>query len=127
MADVSPTLASVLQPDSDALASWSKLGDHHRLSQLRLKFWGKKIEDETREWRISHPTVKNDVDNGIGPDCYALDLGIKLKCAKLWVRQEYKRIYDYCVEQHAEGPTSEIEMARSVVITGYPGVGVYLP
>ncbi len=74
--------------------------------------------------------MKDDVDNDIGPDCYALDLGIKLKCAKLWVRQEYKRIYDGCVEQHAEpeGPTSETEiMARSVIITGHPGVGVSLP
>ncbi len=103
MADVSP--ASGLQPDSGTLASWSRLRDHHRLSQPRSKFWGKNIEDETREWRISHPTVKDGVDNDIGPDCYT-------QCAKLWVRQDYKRIYDYCVEQHAEGPTSEIKTAR---------------
>ena len=126
MADVSPTLASVIR-NHGALASWSKLGDDDDLSRLRSKFWGKKIEDESREWRRSHPTVEDDVDNDIGEDCHALDLGIELTCAELWVRQDYKRIYDYCVKRHAEGPTSAIETARSVVITGQPGVGVFLP
>ncbi len=126
MANVSPTLASVIS-NRDAEASWSKLGDDDDLSRLRSKFWGKKIEDESREWRKSHPAVKNDVDNDIGEGCYALDLGIELKCAELWVRQDYQRIYDYCVEKHAEGPTSARRMARSVVITGQPGVGVLLP
>ncbi len=47
MADVSTTLASVIC-NNDGLALWSKLGDDDR---LRSKFWGKKVEDETREWR----------------------------------------------------------------------------
>jgi len=125
MADVSPTVASVIS-NLGALASWSRLQHDDDLSRLRSKFWGKKIEDESREWRESHPAVEDDVDNDIGEGCYALDPGIDLKCAPLWVRKDYKRIYDYCVEKHAEGPTFAKETARSVVITGQPGVGVFL-
>ncbi len=125
-ADVSPTLASVIGNFGDS-ASWSKLGDDNVFSRLRSKFWGEKVEDESRKWRELHPDVKDDVDNDIGEDCYALDLGIELTCAELWVRQDYKRIYDYCVERHAKGPTSARRKARSVVITGQPGVGVFLP
>ncbi len=131
MADVSPTLASPtlasVISDLGALASWSELEHDNDLSRLRSKFWGQKIEDESREWRESHPAVEDDVDNDIGEGCYALDPGIDLKCAPLWVRKDYKRIYDYCVEKHAEGPTFAKETARSVVITGQPGVGVFLP
>ncbi len=126
MADASPTLASVISKRGD-LDSWSKLRDDDDLSQLRSKFWGEKIEDESRKWHELHPAVKDDVENDIGEDCYALDLGIELTCAELWVRQDYKRIYDYCVKRHAEGPTSARRKARSVVITGQPGVGVFLP
>ncbi len=129
MADASPTLASVISKNGD-LDLWSKLRDDDDLSQLCLKFWGEKIEDESRKWRKwreLHPAVKDNVDNDIGEDCYALNLGIELACAELWVRKDYKRIYDYCVEKHAEGPTFAKETARSVVITGQPGVGVFLP
>jgi hypothetical protein len=35
-------------------------------------------------------------------------------------------IYDYCSKRHEEGPSSATEMARSVVITGQPGICVFL-
>ncbi|KAF8489067.1 hypothetical protein F5888DRAFT_1872903 [Russula emetica] len=53
----------------------------------------------------SSPTVKVDDNNDIGRDCYVLDLGIKLS------------------KRYEEGPSSATEMARSVVITGQPGIG----
>jgi hypothetical protein len=67
-----------------------------------------------------------DRTNDIGPECYGLDPGIDLKNSELWVRQDYIRIYDYCSKRHEEGPTSVTKMPRSVVITGQPGVGVFL-
>ncbi|KAF8506809.1 hypothetical protein F5888DRAFT_37159 [Russula emetica] len=122
MAHVTPTLASVFLDEDDS-ASWSKLKDSHELSQLRSKFWGKFSEEEAKEWRELHPTVNDDRNDDIGPGCYGLDLGIKFKCSKLWVRQDYIRAYNYCRERHEEGPSDETEMARSVVITGQPGIG----
>jgi hypothetical protein len=126
MAHITPTLDSVFSDRSDS-ASWSKLKDRHPISQLRSEFWGKNIEEEAKQWRKSHSTVKVDRTNDIGPECYGLDLGIiKFKSSKLWVRQDYIRIYDYCSKRHEEGPSSATEMARSVVITGQPGICVFL-
>ncbi|KAF8506812.1 hypothetical protein F5888DRAFT_1798045 [Russula emetica] len=93
------------------------------LASLRSKFWGKNSEEEAKEWRELHPIVNDDRTDDIGPGCYGLDLGIKFKCSKLWVRQDYIRAYNYCRERHEEGPSDETEMARSIVITGQPGIG----
>jgi hypothetical protein len=125
MAHVTPTLASLFRRRS-APAKWSKLEDDHELSRLRSKFWGKKIEEEAKERRELQPTVEVDRANDIGPECYGLDLGIELKRSELWVRQDYIRIYDYCSKRYEEGPSSVRKIARSVVITGQPGVGVFL-
>ena len=125
MAHITPTLASVFcyRPAS---TSWSKLKDDHKLSQLCSKYWGNNIEDEAKQWHSSHSTVKVDRDNDIGPDSHVLDLGIGLRGSKLLVRQDYVRIYYYSRKRHEEGLSSEAEEARSVVITGQPGIGVFL-
>jgi hypothetical protein len=109
-----------------ASASWSKFKDRHPLPQLRSKFWGENIEEEAKQWRESLTAVKVDRTNDIGLECYGLDLGIELKDSTLRVRQDYIRIYDYCSKSHEEGPSSVAEMPHSVVITGQPGVGVFL-
>ncbi len=70
--------------------------------------------------------MKDDNDDDIGPDCHFLDLDINLKRTKPRVRRDYIRIYDYCTKRHIEGPTSATKIARSVVISGQPGVGVFL-
>ena len=106
------------------VTSWPRLKDDDDYSQLRKKFWGKTIEEEAKHWRETHPTVKDDDTNDIGAECYGLDLGIiGIENNKLWVRQDYIRIYDYCVKYHEESLVGE--KARSVVITGQPGVGVF--
>ncbi|KAN0123632.1 hypothetical protein V8E52_002964 [Russula decolorans] len=122
MAHVTPTLASVLHRKGPS-ASLSKLEEGHRFSQLCSKYWGKVIEHDAKQWRKSHSSVKVNRTVEIGPKCFGLDLGINLKCSKMWVRQDYIRIYDYCSERHEAGPSSATERARSVVITGQPGVG----
>ena len=108
------------------LKSWSKLDNEHIFSQLQSRFWGKKIEDDAKKWRDLHPSVKDDPTNDIGPDCFELDLGIGVPGSRQWVRQDYIRIYDYCSKRHEEGSSSKRKMARSVVITGQPGIGVSL-
>lgn len=119
------TLASVFNRQT-ALDSWTKLEDDDPLSELQAKYWGQKIEDEAKGWHMSHPAVEVDEDNDIGPDCFVLNLGPNLKHSKLWVRKDYIRIYDYCSKRYNEGPNSIVDRARSVVITGHPGVGVFL-
>jgi len=123
MANVTSTLASVFRGD---LASWSKLADSHRFSELRSNFWGNQIEHEAEQWRESHPAMENDHTNDIGASCYGLDLGIDIKYSKLWVREDYIRLYDYCSEWYEEHPHSPEQLAPAVVITGQPGVGVFL-
>jgi hypothetical protein len=127
MAHVTPTLNSVFCEKS-AAASWSKskLEDDHRLSRLFSKYWGKDIDDEAKQWRESHSTVKDNPTNEIGPKCYGLDLGTDIKCSQMWVRQDYIRMYDYCIEWHQEVQSSKLEGMPSVVITGQPGIGVFL-
>jgi hypothetical protein len=123
-ADLTATFASFFVPGS-ASASWTKLGDNHAYSQLSSKYWGNKIEEEARE--LQH-TVDVDRTNDIGPECYGLDLGIEhLSRSKLWVRQDYIRIYNYCSKRYEERPFNMMtRIPRSVVITGQPGVGVLL-
>jgi hypothetical protein len=122
---VTPTLDSVFWKRG-ASALWSKLEDDDPLSRLCSKFWGENIQDEAEQWCKSHSTA-DDPTNDIGPGCYVLDLDIdKLTHSKLWVRQDYIRIYDFCTTQHAELPSSARVDPRSMVITGQPGVGAFL-
>jgi hypothetical protein len=125
MAHVTPTLASVFRRKR-ASASWSKLEDDHGLSQLCSKYWGKDIEHDAKQWHKSHSSVRINPTVEIGPKCFGLDLGVNIRCSKMWVRQDYIRIYDYCSRRHEEGPSSATERARSVVITGQPGIGMFL-
>jgi hypothetical protein len=125
MAHVTPTLASVFLLEG-ASASWSKLRGDHGFSQLYSKYWGKDIEHDAKQWRKSHSSVMVDPIVEMGPECFGLDLGVNVKESKMWVRQDYIRIYDYCSRRHQEGPSSVTARARSVVITGQPGVGVFL-
>jgi hypothetical protein len=119
-------LASVFLSEG-APASWSKLSGDHKLSRLFSKYWGKDIEHDAKQWRKSHSSVRINPTVEIGPECFGLDLGIELRYSRMWVRQDYIRIYDYCSRRHEEGPSSVTEAPRSVVITGQPGIGVFLP
>jgi hypothetical protein len=125
MAHVTPTLASVFRLEG-ASASWSKLQEDHGLSQLCSNYWGKGIEHDAKQWHKSHSSVRVNPTVEIGPECFGLDLGVNVKGSKMWVRQDYIRIYDYCSRRHEEGPSSVTARARSVMITGQPGVGVFL-
>ena len=123
MANATPTLASIFRGD---LTSWSKLVDSHRFSELRSNFRGNEIEHEAEQWRESHSAVENDPTNDIGASCFGLDLEINLRHSKLWVREDYIRLYDYCTQWYERHPRSEASLAPAVVITGQPGVGMFL-
>jgi hypothetical protein len=129
------TFASVFRFRNNEVAdseseSWEKLEDDHPFSKLQLVFWGEKIEDDAKQWRgesQSSTGVENDEDDDIGPGCYVLNLDddLQLKNSKMWVRQDYIRIYDYCMTRYEEGPHTVRETPRSVVITGQPGIGLF--
>ena len=87
-------------------------------------FWGRRVEDDAIQWRRSHPDVQDDDTNDIGSECYILDTGLKTYAAKLWVRRDYSRIYEYCKRRDEGGPIAGV--SPSVVITGQPGVGMCL-
>ena len=103
---------------------WTKLGDEDILSKLRSTFWGRKIEDDARQWRASHPAVRDDDSNDIGPACHVFDTGLDIDCPKMWVREDYDRIYEYCKREDENGPAAGL--TPSVVITGQRGVGMCL-
>ena len=102
---------------------WDKVEDHLPLHKLKSKYWGKRIEDDSRQWRQSH-AVDDDDTNDIGPECYVLDTDLKIPCPIMWVRRDYARIYEYCERLHEKGQTSR--STPSVVITGQLGVGMCL-
>jgi hypothetical protein len=122
MDHITPTLASVFCDycESDDLALWSKLNVNHPYSQLHSKYWGETIENEAEKWLNAHPIVYNPT-NDIGPGCFVLDFGIEhYHPSKLWVRQDYIRMYNYCQDY---APAVKAPRPCSVVITGQPGIG----
>jgi hypothetical protein len=64
------------------------------------------------QWPKSHSSAKVNRTIEIGPKYFGLDLGIELKYSKMWVRQDYIRIYDYCSKRHEAGPSSATQRAR---------------
>ena len=62
------------------------------------------------------------LDDDIIPGCYVLDLGIAgLPFAKIWIRAEYIRIFNY-LQAYYDRPRMN-NLAPAVVITGQPGIG----
>ena len=61
------------------------------------------------------------IGNKFGPGCYILDLGghYGFRCSKLWIRQDYIKIYDHCERTYEAAKKT----APSVLITGQPGIG----
>ena len=119
------TLASVFILESDA-NSWTKLEDDKLLSQLHVKFWCRDMTEEEQEWRRSFvkPVDYDEDESDIGPGCYALDFGMEhLERSKLWIRNDYLRIYDYCNKHYDRVKSLGSGIAPSVVITGQAGVG----
>jgi hypothetical protein len=118
------TLASVFLY-SKAAESWHRIpADDPHFSQLHSNFWGKPIATDTPE---SHGTPHggepmNLDGTEIGPGCFTLDLGVDSWGSILWVRQDYLRLYNFCEMYSNKGETLGGK-ARSVVITGHPGVG----
>ena len=103
-------------------AKWEKLDDMEELVQLHRKFW---IQGESANILLN-PREPEDLDEGdgddIGPNCHVLDIGIPtLGLTKLWIRNEYIRMYKHC-EDHLESNRNESK-SPAVVVTGQPGIG----
>jgi hypothetical protein len=125
------TLASVV---SCGTSEWTLLPSDDPFSQFHAKFWGMEPEQE-KERRISDSRKESmaestDVDQEneyigkkFGPGCYILDLGDfkGFHCSKLWIRQDYIKIYDHCEREYEAAKNG----APSVLITGHPGIGEY--
>lgn len=106
------SLASVVGSRPDDLDKWTSrlLLSRNALAQLHIKFWGKSMADEERDWRAKEPiangnrgNVQSDVgqdegvdvggdestneDSDVIPGCYTLDLGIpEITQRRIWIR-----------------------------------------
>ncbi|KAH9975159.1 hypothetical protein BJV74DRAFT_182662 [Russula compacta] len=55
---------------------------------------------------------------------HALDCDIKvLHQAKLWIRRDYLRIYDYCVKRYNVVAFHDPLTTPSIILNGQPGIG----
>ena len=137
---------------SKMFVQWSSnlLPKDHLLALFHAKFWGKSMVEEEQEWRnAQRPTPaiggelggdgvervdedvdermdegeRTELDDDIPPGCYVLDIGIPgLGFPKIWIRADYKRIYD-ALEGFYNQTAQEPGRAPSAVVTGQPGIG----
>jgi hypothetical protein len=116
-------VSSVVSVQSDV--NWpDKLRDDNPLAQLHKKFWGKRMDLEEEEWRKSQlEPVDDDLEGDILPGCYVLDIGIKTLFSKMWIRADYKRIYDSLERYHSTVLLERSDKAPSAVLTGQSGIG----
>jgi hypothetical protein len=130
---------------------WQKHPSNSPLTQLHVKFWGKTMADEERDWRNAQPPIggeidvedqcgdermdedgddiggdegeRTDVEDDFIPGCYALDINIEgIECSKIWIRADYIRIYDYLKIRYTT-PSYPPGRAPAAVLTGQPGIG----
>ena len=102
-------------------AKWEKLDDMEELVQLHRKFW---IQGEFANILLNPREPEDEGYGGddIGPNCHILDIGIPtLGLTKLWIRNEYIRMYKHC-EDHLETNRNESK-SPALVVTGQPGIG----
>jgi hypothetical protein len=139
-------LADVVRFDQIA-QPWNKLDGDNRFSKFHVKFWGKSMDDEEREWNlVSHSTDDDvimdygdedgdddgdayvvdedtDADDELIPGCYELDITPNpvSDLSKIWIRAEYVRIYKYAESRYEL--CYECGKAQATVVTGQPGNG----
>ena len=120
---------------------WHKLADDYGFARLHTKFWRKGMLDQEEEWCGKQGSDSNasmhgsddpdrevnpmDVggDDDVGPGCYFLDIGLEeLRLKNIWIRSEYLRMYDYCIER-CNGAVGMNQAAPSIAIIGQPGIG----
>jgi hypothetical protein len=69
---------------------------------------------------------RTDLEDDILPGCYVLDIGIDgIAYSSIWVRAEYKRIYD-TLEKFYDVVSRQPGQAPGAVLTGQPGIGEFL-
>ena len=115
--NMADSIGSILYPYEQGL--WRKFNGYE-LEQLHRKFW---IQGESRNILLNpRETEDEGDDDDIGPNCHVLDIGLPtLGLTKLWIRNEYVRMYKHC-EDHLETNRNESK-SPAVVVTGQPGIG----
>ena len=119
------TIQSILYPYEQASPlkrtnQWRYFSNEYELEHLHRRFW---IQGESRNILLNPPEPEDEGDDDdIGPNCHVLDIGIPtLGLTKLWIRNEYIRMYKHC-EDHLEFNRNESK-SPAVVVTGQPGIG----
>jgi hypothetical protein len=90
---------------------------------VTLKVLGERYQ--ATEWRKSHATVKADDEDNIGPNGFALALGIKLRYSSLSCGF-VKTTYDCTIIGITAMERDLRKRYHAVVITGQPGVNAFL-
>jgi hypothetical protein len=96
-----------------------RLHETESLAGLHADFWPKSMKELNNE-SMNDAVDDEDTTDGDG------DIGSGYLCipdidAKIWVRKEYIRLYDYCNEFFKSESANKKPI--SVVITGQPGIG----
>ena len=117
---------------------WIKLEGNNRFTAFHLKFWGKSMDDDEREWKSQFQSQKHstdddgdddtddeDVDDELIPGCCELDISPSpvSDISTIWIRADYVRIYKYAESKY--DLCYERRKAQALVITGQPGIGEY--
>lgn len=122
------------------LDSVRKLYDDQALQRVHIKYWGKCVEDEVEKWwttpesyiitgrgleATSNEDEETDDDEvGLDPNCCVLTIDTPLHMRrKIWVREEYVRMYDCFEARHQEFITRD--HSTVTVLTGQPGIGEF--
>jgi hypothetical protein len=123
---------------------WHKVDDDSRFGEFHVRFWGKSMIDEEREWlnsktqSLNHSTdddndviVENrddvgtdaDGDDEFIPGCFELDVSPNpvSDLSKIWIRADYIRVYKYTESRY--DLCYKFRRAQAVVYTGHPGTG----
>lgn len=105
---------------------FQKIDQDARLSRFHTKYWNESIDQDESKWvqahtKLTHTELTDTDESEVVRGCFRLDLGHHFD-SKLWVRKDYIRIYDYCVNRY-EHVRNKLRKAPSVVITGQPGLG----
>jgi hypothetical protein len=121
----------------DIINSFRKLEPDDPVHFLWENFWDKSIELEESEWRGENTGMLDahvaDVEQSDEEDivdykrgCYVLKLNLKLRLrvTKIWVRAEYLLLYEAIEEYYKD--TIKSPSSSAVVLTGQPGCGEFI-
>ena len=121
MTPVSSYTDVFLSKDNLPNPPFRKMDQGDPLSKFHTNYWNKSIDQDESKWVQAQTKFMDTDESEVARGCFRLDLEHHFD-SKLWIRKDYLRIYDYCVDRY-KYVRDNLHKAPSVVITGQPGLG----